>query len=248
MKARVIKPTDSQSISTAFPFKHYSKDGQELPHRSSDDKQIDSDTHQRVADYIKGEVRQTELAVGYCYLRNFREILKNNQEDRAHLAECLNEYLEGIDDIVLGDLGGTLKFYEGGMVYFFGHYATKEDPVTKAIIAGLKIRYRMNKFNRRWNFYWDDSWKVSCGVSHGQCAIAGHGTPEQIEWTVKGKTVNLVKNLGGAAGAGQILITDSAYQNSQFHKDLFTFNKPFHIQPKDSDIAIQVREVISMVK
>ena len=240
MSARVHKPSDAAKISTRLPFQRVTREGkvvEEAPPKKCPGQEPPP-----------GDIRQMPLAIGYCFLKSFSDIVMRMRDLPETFTECLSDYLGAVEEIVTGDGGGTIKFKEGGIVYFYGHYPRKTDPAIQTVLAALKIRYRMNKLNRGWEYFRDESWKVGFGITTGTVEIEGRGKPGDVEWDVRGASVDQAIRIGKSAGSSQILLTDRTFNGEQFDRDYFSVNNVFHIQPKGSDTAIKVREVIGVVK
>ena len=188
------------------------------------------------------------VTVGFCAIRNFKELLNRWQDDRDQLKKYLNDFIQAITEIIEGQGGVSEKFNGNGILYVFGATGPNADDIFKAIVTALRIRYRMNKINRAWDFYRDDAWKVGLGISTGSALVVRHGTLRDCTYSFRGTLPAFTKGLGSAAAPSQIIITEEVFKNKNFQKDLFEIKMPFHVQARGTDYMTRVREIVQMVK
>ena len=169
-------------------------------------------------------------------------------DSREKFASCLNQFVEAVTDIVLDEGGRLEKFLNDGILFYFPTDKSLPDGTTRAVITSLKIRYRMNKLNRNWEFFRDDSWQSRVGINNGMVLIEEIEDDEGVRTIVKGQPAELARGMGSIADAGKILITDSTYNDKGFRKGYFKIEDPYHMQAKGTDFMTKVQEVTGMIK
>ena len=187
-----------------------------------------------------------EVTLGYCAIRNFKNILKRWGDDRERLQFLINGFIDALTEIVTGQGGTVEKFSVNGMLFAFGHDAASAEDLKNEILAALKIRYRMSKLNRSWNLYHDDSWKIGIGVTSGSALVMGDNGGSTYQYNFRGNLPALAKGLGDSAHPSQIIVAEETYKASSFPKDFIETREPYHIQLHGTDYMTRVREIVAI--
>ena len=196
----------------------------------------------------KSSVNKKYGAVGYCSIKNFPDIIKRMSNSREEFANCINQFIEAATDIVQDEGGLPEKFSDGGIMFYFPVDKNFSDGSTRAVIASLKIRYRMNKLNRSWEFFRRDAWNVRTGISTGDVLIEVIEGEDKVRVELKGETAKIAKGIGSIADAGKVLITDNTYNDRGFKKGYFQIEEPYHMHLKETETMTKVHQVIAMVR
>jgi class 3 adenylate cyclase len=116
------------------------------------------------------------------------------------------------------------------MAVFKGDYH-----LDRAIDASLAIRNKIAKLPAENNF----APEVSIGINSGEMISGniGSGTLKRLDYTVIGDTVNTAQRLQSAAGKGEIVITETAYEKVKMS---FQCEKvgPVALKNKESEIIL----------
>ena len=187
-----------------------------------------------------------EVTLGYCAIRNFKNILKRWSDDRERLHLFINGFIEAVTEIVRGQGGTVEKFSGNGMLFAFGQEAESPEDLKNAILAALKIRYRMNKLNRSWELFQEDSWKVGIGVARGSALVEKENEGKGCRYRFRGNLSGLAKGLGDSAHSSQIIVAEDTYKVPSFPKKFIETNEPYHIQLHGTDYVTRVREIIAI--
>ncbi|WP_061173129.1 adenylate/guanylate cyclase domain-containing protein [Caballeronia pedi] len=149
----------------------------------------------------KGERRQ--VAVLFADLCGFTEM--SREADPEDVVAVLDRYFEQVDRIVDQHGGHIDKHVGDAIMAVFGAPVAHGNDLERAVRAALAIRDAMPGLSRalaRPVF-------VHIGIAGGEVVASGTGSATHRAYTVTGETVNLASRLTGAAGSGEILISEA---------------------------------------
>jgi len=157
-----------------------------------------------------GGIRQ-QVACLFADLRGFVNFSMRHPPES--LVETLNEYL-GVGATAVLDEEGTLdKFVGDEVVAFFNAPLPQDDYALRAVRAALAIRERTLQLHE--HLAPGDQLAYGVGISVGEAIVGNIGTPQRLDYTAIGPTVNLANRLQGAAKPGQILLTPEVYEQTK---------------------------------
>ena len=149
--------------------------------------------------------KQVQIAVLFVDVRGFTPM--SERLEPTQVVEVLNDYLTLISKCIL-DNGGTLdKFIGDAAMAFWGAPLPQEDFVMKAVRAAAAMaegskalsQHLMEKYGRTVSF--------GIGVHVGDAVVGNIGSPERMDYTAIGDTVNTSARLEANAPAGTIYIS-----------------------------------------
>jgi len=145
------------------------------------------------------------VTVLFSDIRNFTTITESRKPDE--LVQQLNEYFTEMAGIIF-EHGGSLDKYIGdAIVAVFGSLIDLENSAQNAAQAALKMMQRLPALNERWVQKYGLKMEFGIGLSTGEVFLGNIGSPERMEFTVIGDTVNVASRFSGLAKPGQILMT-----------------------------------------
>jgi adenylate cyclase len=149
-----------------------------------------------------------EITVLFADIRNFTSYAEKLPPE--HLINALNQYLALGANAVLSE-DGTLDKFMGDMVMaFFNAPLSQPDHVLRAARAALNMRAAIDRFNRDQPEA-EKLW-FGIGISSGIAVVGMIGTERKVDYTAVGDVVNYGKRLQENARAGQILLSQVAYE------------------------------------
>ena len=181
-----------------------------------------------------------EVTVLISDIRGFTEITETQPPDR--LVSILNEYFTEMAGIIF-DWNGSLDKYIGdSIVSVFGGLEECKDPAGSAVGASLAMMRRMGELNGKWDVkYSGFRMEIGIGIDRGEVFLGNVGSPDRMEFTVLGKTVNTASALSEVAEPGQILITEATAGNIG---EGFSLRKVPPVRAKKKNGQIKVFEVL----
>jgi adenylate cyclase len=198
---------------------------------------VSSRTQKIVEDYAgTGDYphpEKKELCMLFTDIRGFTQL--SHQIEPVQLFKLLSEHLAYQVDLVY-QYGGYVDKYAGDgiMAIFDG-----SDMASRASLCALDIishakELAVNKENHLF--------AVGCGLSQGEAVIGNIGSPEHLDYSVVGETVNLAARLCGYAGPMSAVVCKSVH-NEIKQDPRFKFSPPRKIEIKGFEELITATEM-----
>jgi len=145
------------------------------------------------------------VTVLFSDIRNFTTITESRKPDE--LVHQLNEYFTEMAGIIFEHSGSLDKYIGDAIVAVFGSLIELDNSARHAAQAALKMMQRLPELNERWLEKYGLKMEFGIGLSTGEVFLGNIGSPERMEFTVIGDTVNVASRFSGLAKPGQILMT-----------------------------------------
>ncbi len=201
------------------------------------------------AEKKESNITQRFGTVGYCSIKDFKNIIKRMSDSREKFASCLNQFIGAVTDIITDEGGLVEKFSSDGILFYFPVDKNFTDGSMRAVISSLKIRYRMNKLNRSWEFFRiEDSWNIRIGINTGMIMIDVIEDGDDVKVAIKGEPAEIARGIGSIADAVKILITEKTYSDKGFKKAHFKIEEPYHMHLKVTDYMAKVWQITGMIR
>ena len=153
--------------------------------------------------------RRQNVTILFSDIRGFTEITEAKPPE--YIVDLLNEYFGEMIDIIF-KYGGTLdKFIGDGLMAVFGTPIYYKDHAKRGMAAALEMQERLKALNMRNRKRGFVEFAVGIGINTGSVIAGNIGSEKRMEYTVVGNGVNIANRLEGLAQGGQILITESTY-------------------------------------
>lgn len=153
-----------------------------------------------------GGVNQ-KVTVMFADIRGFTPMSENLEPGRV--VEILNEYFTRVTEVIF-DCGGMLDKYIGDAVMaVFGAPISKGQDAANALHAAIQIQRLLIELNRDAAArHWPEL-RVGIGINTGIATAGNIGSPQRLDYTVVGDTVNTASRLMSNAAGGEILVAHS---------------------------------------
>ncbi|MEO6228753.1 MAG: adenylate/guanylate cyclase domain-containing protein [Ferruginibacter sp.] len=177
-----------------------------------------------------------EATVVFIDICSFTSISENESPD--NVVKLLNNYFDVMVKEIIHQEGYIDKFIgDAIMAVFRGNFH-----LDRAIDACLAVRKEIEKLpalSDNVSF----SPKVSIGINNGEMISGNIGSAKlrRLDYTVIGDAVNTAQRLQGAAGKGQIIISDTAYE---LVKESFNCIKAGEVNLKNKAKTMTIYEVL----
>jgi adenylate cyclase len=156
-----------------------------------------------------GGARQP-LTILFSDIRGFTALAESMAPDA--IAGLLSAYFTEMVDVIF-EHGGTLdKFIGDAIMAQWGAPIRHPDDAERALQAAIGMQRAVGDINRRWAAQGRPTIGVGIGINHGEAFAGNIGSHRRLEYTVIGDAVNVASRLCSAAVAGEILLTESFYQ------------------------------------
>ena len=177
-----------------------------------------------------------EATVAFIDICSFTSISENESPD--NVVRLLNNYFDVMVKEIIAQGGHIDKFIgDAIMAVFRGQYH-----LDRAIDACLAVRTQIEKLPSASDIV-SFSPKVSIGLNSGEMISGNIGSANlrRLDYTVIGDTVNVAQRLQTAAGEGQIVISEAAFEKI---KESFNCRKVGEISMKNKANPVMVYEVM----
>jgi adenylate cyclase len=175
----------------------------------------------------------------FADIRGFTRMSEHMEPQR--IVELLNEYFSEMTDLIF-DNGGTLDKYLGdGIMALFGAPLPKPDDARRSVKTAAEMQRALAQLNRQWEARGQQPLKIGIGVNTGPVTAGNIGSSKRMDYTVIGDAVNLASRLCANAAAGQILISESTFQ--QIGGD-FPAQRLEPIRVKGKETPVEVYEIL----
>ena len=143
-----------------------------------------------------GRVGGTEqhVTVMFVDIRSFTARTANLKPHEA--VSFLNRFLHAMVQVVEIEHGGTInKFLGDGFMALFGVDNDQHDHADKALAAGHDLERRLERLNSDLTRRGEEPIRIGIGINSGRVIVGSIGSPERMEFTVIGSTVNIASRI-----------------------------------------------------
>jgi adenylate cyclase len=148
--------------------------------------------------------RRLEVTVLFTDIRGYTAL--SRQIDVGHVVELLNEHFTAVSEIIF-QYGGTLdKFIGDSVMAVFGSPFASGSEARHAVLAAQDIQTMMERRNQVAAQTGMPAFEIGIGINTGDVISGNIGSPQKMDFTVIGSTVNLTARLTEMARGGEIML------------------------------------------
>lgn len=137
---------------------------------------------------------EQEITVMFVDIRSFTERSAHLSPTKA--VGLLNEFLRVMVEAVEGEHGGMInKFLGDGFMALFGIGRDDRDHADRALAAAKSIQKTMEILNSQRASRGEDPIQIGIGINTGPAIVGSIGSPDRMEFTVIGNTVNVASRI-----------------------------------------------------
>jgi adenylate cyclase len=136
------------------------------------------------------------ITVMFVDIRSFTERSAHLPPDQA--VALLNEFLRVMVDAVEGEHGGMInKFLGDGFMALFGVDSNAHNHADRALAAGRSMERALERLNLERAQRGEAPIGIGIGINTGPAIVGSIGSPDRMEFTVIGNTVNVASRIEG---------------------------------------------------
>lgn len=140
------------------------------------------------------------VTVPFSDIRNFTRISESLPP--VKLVHLLNEYFTEMARIIFENQGSPDKYVGDAIVAVFGSLIPLENPGRTAIQAAIQMMKELSSLNVMWKNQYRFSIDIGIGINTREVFLGNIGSPERMEFTIIGDTVNIASRFSDIAKSG----------------------------------------------
>ena len=176
---------------------------------------------------------QNEVCVLFCDIRGFTSLSEKMKP--SEVVYLLNNYFEAMIDVVFTYNGTLDKIIGDELMVLYGVPIKGDNDSQNAVNTAMEMFKSLEKFNSRMSEENLPKLKIGIGINYGKVVSGNIGSEKQMNYTVIGDAVNLAARLCSHAKSGQIVISESVYDQISNQKN-FEIQKPIRVKGKSNEI------------
>lgn len=152
--------------------------------------------------------KRNQITTLFADVRGFTSY--SEKHDPEVLVKILNQYLSEAANAILEETGTIDKFMGDAVMAWFNWPILQPDHALRAIRAALSICDSITRLHQELPPEYHLNFGV--GINYGDAVLGLVGSQNRLEFTAIGDSVNTAKRIQENAAGGQILISESVYQ------------------------------------
>jgi len=137
--------------------------------------------------------QQREVAILFVDLASFTELSEKLPPDEV--VALLADYYQRMVACVFANQGSVDKFLGDGLMATFNTLGNQPQAARQAVLAGLAMQEALRDWNRARQLKNHAPLRQRIGIHFGAAIVGNVGTPQRMEFTVIGDTVNTASRL-----------------------------------------------------
>jgi adenylate cyclase len=158
---------------------------------------------------------------------------------------ALNEYFEEMCRLVFAYGGYVDKFIGDCVMAVFSAPNPLPDDPYRAVRSAWDQQQRIAEMMHEWGAAGRKVFTVGMGLNTGEVVMGNLGSSDRLNYTVIGDSVNTASRLYNVAKGGQIIISESTYEEV---KDRFVVNELTPVFVKGKVLALRNFEVVGLLE
>lgn len=174
------------------------------------------------------------IAVLFVDIRGFTTISESLAPEEV--VEILNEYLSLVADAVAHWNGTLDKFIGDAAMAVFNAPRDLDDYVFRAVCAAVELSRSADYLHDKYMKRYGKAVRFGVGINCGDAIVGNIGSKSRMDYTAIGDTVNTASRLEGSAKAGQILVSESVWEQVADRVN-GTLVGPMHLKGKSNTVT-----------
>jgi class 3 adenylate cyclase/CHASE2 domain-containing sensor protein len=187
--------------------------------------------------------KRVKVTIFYSDIRGFTAMSENMTPEEIY--ERLNEYFEEMCKLVFAYGGYVDKFIGDCVMAVFSAPNPQPQDAYRAVRSAWDQQQRILAMMSEWAAQGRRVFTVGMGLNTGDVVMGNLGSSDRLNYTVIGDSVNTASRLYNVAKGGQIIISESTYEEV---KDAFIVNELTPVFVKGKVLALRNFEVVGLLK
>jgi adenylate cyclase len=180
-----------------------------------------------------------KATIFYSDIRGFTAMSERMTAEAIY--DQLNEYFEAMCAVIFKYGGYVDKFIGDCIMVAFSAPVQTPDDARKAVDAALEQQRVIGELGGRWRKEGKQPFTVGMGINTGNVVMGNLGASSRMNYTVIGDDVNIAARLYNVALGGQIIISESTYDEV---KDFFNVRELEPVSVKGKSAPLRTFEVL----
>jgi len=189
--------------------------------------------------------RTEKVTIFYSDIRGFTAM--SEKMTSAQVYANLNTYFEAMCAIVFAHGGYVDKFIGDCLMAVFSAPVPRTGTIDacEAAETALQQQERIREMMAEWSKDGRQTFEVGMGLNTGEVMMGNLGSSERLNYTVIGDNVNTAARLYNEAKGGQIIISESTYEEV---KDRFIVNELPPVTVKGKTLPLRNFEIVGRLR
>jgi adenylate cyclase len=180
-----------------------------------------------------------EVTVMFSDMEGFTTLSERTQPEM--LLGILNQYHALVVSMIQSNGGTVDKFIGDGVMSLYNTPLAQHDHALRAVKTALQIREALPEFYEQFDMGY--RMRINFGIHSGLAVVGNVGTHDLMEFTAVGDTVNLASRLQDMSENGQVLISQSIFE--QIANDVYV-NPVGEKYVKGREESVNVYDVLEL--
>jgi class 3 adenylate cyclase len=154
------------------------------------------------------------------------------------IVRMLNEYLTVMTKVIFSYNGSVDKFIGDGIMAVFGVPVVTPNHAMEAVLAALEMKKQAKSLRERFfKEFGIAAFNIRIGINTGKAIYGNFGSPQRMDFTVIGDSVNTASRLESTATPGTIIISQSTHDKVK-HQIKATEFPPVKLKGKAEPVKV----------
>ncbi|MGB7345660.1 MAG: adenylate/guanylate cyclase domain-containing protein [Pirellulaceae bacterium] len=193
---------------------------------------------QRALQSIAVGGKRRDVSVMFADIRGFTRFTESNQPETV--LDRLNEFLQVMVDCTFENDGTVDKFIGDAILVLFNAPTDQPDHAQRAVKTAWAIQKRLAEMI---DDYQESDLRIGIGIHTGEAIVGTVGTPQRMEYTAIGSTVNTASRLCDRADGGKVVVSQEVVDAVG---DTFVWNQNEPMTVKGIDRPLQTATLVGL--
>lgn len=144
-------------------------------------------------DNLKRGGKRANISVLFADIRGFTSI--SEKLSAEEVTDILNEYFSAVEPVIRKHNGVLNKFIGDAVLAIFGEPIQDKNHAKNAVLCANEMHQKLKKLQQKWELEGKPHIEVGIAINTGEAFVGNIGSPERIEYTVIGDTVNTASRI-----------------------------------------------------